>query len=131
MKLRAEAADAFFYTALFVTCDPCDKASILFKSHPSVIVEILSDSTATYDYGKKFAVYRTIDTLKEYIRIDTDTFFIECFRKDTTGHWVLYPVVKGEVLEVAELSFSAPIAELYENVTVTKFVAMSDKGRDI
>lgn len=125
MKVRVEEADAFFYPDVFVTCDPRDSESPLYKSHPSIIVEILSDSTASYDYGKKFAVYRTIESLNEYILVDPDTFSAECFRKDSTGHWVLYPVSKGERFEIPELGFSVPLEELYGNVNVS-----NDTGRE-
>lgn len=130
MKVRIEAADAFFYPDVFVTCDPRDSESYLYKSYPSVIVEILSDSTSSYDYGKKFAVYRKIESLKEYILVDPDTFSAECFRKDSTGHWVLYPVGKGELFEIPELGFFSPVEELYENVNIAENIVVSDTGRE-
>jgi Uma2 family endonuclease len=128
MKVRAEEADAFFYPDVFVTCDPRDAESSLYKSHPSVIVEVLSESTSSYDYGKKFAMYRTIESLREYILVDPDTLSAECFRKDSTGHWVLYPVGKDELFEIAELGFSAPLQELYENVYFGENIAVNIKG---
>jgi Uma2 family endonuclease len=131
MKVRAEEADAFFYPDVFVTCDPRDSETPLYKSYPSVIIEVLSESTSSFDYGRKFAMYRTIDSLREYILVDPDTLSAECFRKDSTGHWVLYPVGKGELFEIPQISFAAPLEELYENVNFGEYVAVSDVGRKI
>jgi len=54
MKVRVEPADAFYYPDLFVTCDPADGRENLFKRHPAVVVEVLSNSTAAFDRGAKF-----------------------------------------------------------------------------
>ena len=64
MKLRVEAANAFFYPDVFVTCDPRDRAEDAYKHFPLLVVEVLSDSTAGYDRGRKFAVYRRLESLK-------------------------------------------------------------------
>jgi len=58
MKVRAEQADAFYYPDLFVTCDPADSREKRFKRNPILVVEVLSDSTAAFDCGAKFAHYR-------------------------------------------------------------------------
>jgi Uma2 family endonuclease len=60
MKLRVEAANAFFYPDVFVTCDPRDRAEDTCKRFPLLVVEVLSESTAGYDRGRKFAVYRQV-----------------------------------------------------------------------
>ncbi len=74
MKLRVEAADAVFYPDVLVTCDARDKGpdADTAKCHPCLIVEVLSESTATYDRGLKFEHYRGIDTLKEYLLVEQD-----------------------------------------------------------
>jgi Uma2 family endonuclease len=55
MKLRVEAANAYLYPDVVVTCDARDRADDLCKRYPSLIVEVLSDGTAAYDRGQKFA----------------------------------------------------------------------------
>ena len=49
MKLRVDAADAFFCPDVFVTCDPRDASESLAKRHPSLICEVLSESTEAFD----------------------------------------------------------------------------------
>lgn len=118
MKLCIERADAMFYPDVFVTCDPRDRAagSELFKQHPSLVVEILSPSTAAYDRGYKFDLYQQIDSLQEYLLIEQDRLHADLFRKNSEGLWVLHPAPEGSVIELASLGVSLPLASLYADV---------------
>ena len=117
MKVRVEAANQFFYPDVVVTCDPSDRSADYFKSHPALIVEVLSESTSAYDRGNKFEFYRQLDSLQEYVLVDPDRFSVDCFRRDDSGHWVLYPSGAGETVEFASVDLRAPIAAFYEDVT--------------
>lgn len=117
MKVRVEAAKLFFYPDVLVTCDPADRSSDYFKSHPALIVEVLSESTSAYDRGRKFEYYRQLDSLREYVLVDPDRFSVDCFRRDASGHWVLYPFGSGETVVLDSLDLSAPIEAIYEDVT--------------
>jgi Uma2 family endonuclease len=116
MKIRVEAVNLFFYPDVVVTCDPTDRTSDYFKSHPTLIVEVLSDSTAAYDRGRKFEYYRQLDSLQEYVLVDPDRFSVDCFRRDAAGHWVLYPFGSDETLVLDSVDFQAPMAAIYEDV---------------
>lgn len=116
MKLKVEAADAFFYPDVFVTCTPEDAARKDYKTSPILVIEVLSPSTAAYDRGQKFATYRRLPSLQEYVLIDPERYSVDVFRKDATGHWVLYPFGLGEEVELASVGLKVPIAQLYEDV---------------
>ena len=117
MKVSVEKANAFFYPDILVTCDGRDRETEYYKSFPTLIVEVLSESTAAYDRGSKFSYYRKLDSLKEYVLVDPSSLSIDCFRLDeTSGHWVLYPYAAGESVELTSIGFSAPIELIYENV---------------
>ncbi|MCB1982700.1 MAG: Uma2 family endonuclease, partial [Rhodoferax sp.] len=60
VKLGVEAADAFFYPDLMVTCSAADAADRLVKREPVLVVEVLSPATAAFDRGPKFAAYRML-----------------------------------------------------------------------
>ena len=64
MKLRVEAADAFFYPDVMVTCSAADAGDPLVKRAPVLLVEVLSPATAAYDRGDKFAAYRQLAMLR-------------------------------------------------------------------
>ena len=57
MKLHAESANSCFYPDVFVTCSDADRASKLVKREPTLVVEVLSNSTAAHDCGAKFTHY--------------------------------------------------------------------------
>ncbi|MEW6693150.1 MAG: Uma2 family endonuclease [Pseudomonadota bacterium] len=116
MKLKVEAAEAFFYPDVFVTCAPEDAAKKDYKTAPVLVVEVLSPSTAAYDRGQKFAIYRRLPSLQEYVLIDPERIAVDVFRKDTTGHWVLYPYGPGEAVELASVGLKLPIETLYEDI---------------
>jgi Uma2 family endonuclease len=116
MRLRVEAANAFFYPDVFVTCDPRDRAEDTYKRFPLLFVEVLSDSTAGYDRGRKFAVYRQVESLQEYAIIDPDTFTVDCFRRDESGHRVLYAFVGDDTVEFRSVDFKTPLSSVFEDM---------------
>jgi Uma2 family endonuclease len=116
MKLKVEAADAFFYPDVMVSCHPDDRKSEQFISHPTLIVEVLSDSTADYDRGGKFVAYRKLESLQEYLIVDIDNRRVECFRRTADNDWLLHDYI-GEVdCQLHSLSLSLPLAEIFEDV---------------
>jgi Uma2 family endonuclease len=60
-------------------------------TNPHVIVEVLSPSTEPYDRGDKFARYREIETLREYVLISQREPRVEVFRRTDDGGWASDP----------------------------------------
>lgn len=103
VKLRIEAADCFFYPDLMVTCSPADLDSRKFKHEPLLVVEVLSPSTAAFDRGDKFADYRQLPSLAEYLLVDVDRQRCDLYRKGADGLWVLHPSGPTEALHLASV----------------------------
>lgn len=116
MKLRVEAADAFFYPDVMVSCHPEDRQAQQFLSYPTLIVEVLSDSTAAYDRGDKFAYYRRLDSLQEYVIVDIDSRRVECFRRTTDNEWLLHDYHGEGDCTFNSLSLSLPLTEVFEDI---------------
>jgi Uma2 family endonuclease len=116
MKARIEQADVFYYPDIMVTCDERDRSLEYFKRHPRLIVEVLSPTTASFDRGNKFADYRTVETLQEYVVINQERIGVECYRRNAEGRWELYPYGVGEEVRLASVDFQCPIAQIYEDV---------------
>ena len=116
MKVRVEAADAYYYPDVFVTCDSEDRESDLFKSYPTLVVEVLSDSTAAFDRGRKFSHYRLLDSLREYVLIDPELLTVDVFRRNPEGHWVFVSYEGEGVAEFGSLEFRASLSEIFEDV---------------
>ena len=115
VKTRVEAANCFFYPDVVVTCDPRDRLTPEYLSHPLLVVEVLSESTAAYDRGAKFAAYRKLDSLQDYVLIDVAAQRVEVFRRNAENHWVLYDYGAGDRVELASLSLHLDLAELLED----------------
>lgn len=115
VKTRVEADNAFFYPDVVVTCDARDRLTPQYISHPSLIVEIIPDSTAAFDRGDKFAAYRKLASLKEYGIVDLKARRVEVFRRDETNHWVLYEYGPGEAVEFPSLDVKVAVDELLDD----------------
>ncbi len=116
MKLRVAAADAVFYPDLFVTCDPRDLVTELVFEHPTLVVEVLSDSTAAYDRGLKFAAYRQLPSLAEYVLIAPERKSVEVFRRNPEHLFVLHDFTGLALVEFQSIAASVPLSQIFENV---------------
>jgi len=116
MKLEVKAADAVFYPDVLVTCHPDDLKAETIMHHPTVIIEVLSESTAAYDRGDKFASYRQIEILREYPLIDPDHRRVEVFRRMDNGDWLLAASESGQGLILKSLDFVAGLDTVFEDV---------------
>jgi Uma2 family endonuclease len=88
MKLEIEAADAVFYPDVMVSCDEADRRVPLALHAPSLVVEVLSDPTAATDRGAKFAAYRRIASLVDYLLVDIEARRLELYSRQADG-WLL------------------------------------------
>lgn len=116
MQLEIEAADAVFYPDVFVSCDAADLAADRVLHRPKVIIEVLSDSTAGFDRGAKFAAYRRLESLQEYVLIDPDRLAVEIFRRTDTGDWLFATHDSERALVLKSLDFEAALADVFEDV---------------
>ena len=117
IKVRLEEANCYYYPDVAVTCDERDTGSTEdFILYPSLVVEVLSPSTAAFDRGDKFADYQTASSLQEYVLITQSEIKIECFRVNAEGNWVSQTYRQGEELELMSIDFRCPIAQVYQKV---------------
>jgi Uma2 family endonuclease len=108
--------DTVLYPDVFVTCDKLDLATDMIFRAPTVVIEVLSPSTQRYDRSHKFALYRRIPALREYILVDPDTRRVEAFRINEQGQWVLHDMSDDAVLEVASLSVQVTMAGVFDGI---------------
>lgn len=82
-----------------------------------VIVEVLSPSTEQYDRGMKFQLYRTIESLGEYIPVDQDKVLIEQYIRQDASTWTLrdHQTLEDE-LKMDSIGVSLPLRLIYDRV---------------
>lgn len=114
-KLQA-AADKLFYPDVFVTCHEADLKTDMIFRHPSVVAEVLSEATQAYDRGKKFAAYRQLESLREYVLIDPDSREVSVYRRNERGNFELIDQTGGAQIELDSVQFRLPMAELFDGV---------------
>ncbi|TAG90355.1 MAG: Uma2 family endonuclease [Oscillatoriales cyanobacterium] len=117
IKVRLEEANCYYYPDVAVTCDERDTNSTEdFILYPSLIIEVLSPSTASFDRGDKFVDYQTASSLQEYVLITQSEIKIECFRLNAEGNWVSQTYGQGDTVEFVSANFSCAISEIYQKV---------------
>lgn len=119
MKVKVEAANAFFYPDVFVTCDQADKEQDYYKERPVFICEVLSPSTEAYDRGDKFKYYQKLPSLQEYWLIDAQKMSVDCFTRQKDSSWVFHSYSSAnELAGVGALEFKTHISELYDQASI-------------
>ena len=116
MKLGVAAADSYFYPDVLVTCSAADHASALIKYEAKLLIEVLSPRTAAYDRGDKFADYRLVPTLAEFVLIDIDSRRTDVYRRGGDGLWVLHPFDAGDTVELTSVQLQITADELFAEV---------------
>jgi Uma2 family endonuclease len=116
--LRVHVVTVNMYTYPDITV-VCDKSDIVDESllNPLVLVEVLSPSTESYDRGQKFAFYRSIPSLREYVLVAQERQSIEVFRRNDTGIWELHLPQDG-VIELASVGCSIRLEDVYADVEI-------------
>lgn len=114
MKVRVEAADAYYYPDVVVTCDPDDTAPY-YKDRPSLIVEVLSPTTETIDRREKLLAYQKLDSLREYALIASDRRRIQVYRR-YGGQWLLVMYEDDDSVMLESVHYNFELDVLYEGV---------------
>jgi Uma2 family endonuclease len=115
MKVQI-AQDTVLYPDVFVTCDGADLATDMIFKAPSLVLEVLSPTTQAYDRSQKFALYRRLPSLREYVLVDPDTRRVEAFRRTEQGQWVLDDMSEAAELVLPCIDARIPMAQVFEGL---------------
>ena len=123
VKVGVSENGPFHYPDVMVSCDLRDQKARKSIYYPCLIVEVLSPGTEGFDRGQKFRNYRQIETLKEYVLIESDRISVECYRINEKGKWELTAYSLDSItnntelqVELTSIDFRCPISLLYEDV---------------
>ena len=107
------------YPDLMVTCDGRDAVQRRQKRYPSLIIEVLSQSTAGVDASEKLDEYQTIETLDEYVLVDSRKPSIRIYRRSGELFETSPATISGDV-RLASLNLTLPLPAVYEDVDFTR-----------
>jgi Uma2 family endonuclease len=121
MRVRVETADACKYPDIVALCEEPqfydDRSDVLMN--PILVIEVLSPSTEAYDRGEKFAIYRALSSLQEYVLVAQDRLSVEVFTRQRDNRWLLaaYSTPEDEVA-FDSIQCQIPLREIYDKVRI-------------
>jgi Uma2 family endonuclease len=118
MRVKVQRTGMYTYPDVVAVCDEprLEDAELDTLLNPSVIVEVLSPSTERYDRGEKFAHYRRLESLQEYVLVAQGTPRVEHFRREG-DHWVLTEISDpGGELGLSSVGCVLKLADIYDRV---------------
>ena len=117
-KVYVEATGLATYPDLSVVCGPVKRASVDANAltNPTVIVEVLSPSTADWDIGGKFAHYMRIESLREVLFITPETRAIQQRVRNDDGSWLLRDLDPKVPIVLRSLDASIRFESVFEKL---------------
>lgn len=116
MRVQVSPSRQYFYPDVVVSCNDRD-TNDLYLQYPCLIIEVLSPSTESVDRGIKFAKYRQIPSLMEYVLVRIKEPGIEIFRRNESNQWVLFEYGIDDRVLLESVNVEITIAQLYRQVT--------------
>ena len=123
MRVKVNATGLYTYPDLAVVCEPPrfddeQKDTLL---NPTLIIEVLSISTEGYDRGRKFAHYRKIESLAEYLLVSQDKPHVDRYVRQPDNQWLL---AEWDDLQswvpLTSIDCRVHMAEIYDKVELTE-----------
>ena len=104
------------YPDVGVVVGAVEKVGKYAITNPTIIFEVLSDSTIRYDRGEKFKKYQKLSALKEYVLIDQDTPSVEVLSKTKEGWMIEIYLSLEDVIKLASIDCELKMSDIYKNV---------------
>lgn len=118
MRLKISPTGMYTYPDIVGVCDEprFEDAHIDTLLNPQVIIEVLSESTEAYDRGEKFAHYRRLDSLRDYVLVAQDKIRVEHYVREGE-QWILSELSDpANTLYLASIDCRVGLAAIYEKV---------------
>ncbi|MEM8505565.1 MAG: Uma2 family endonuclease [Cyanobacteria bacterium P01_D01_bin.1] len=119
LRVNIAGTTNYTYPDVSVTCDERDQTTTQYITYPCLIVEVLSDSTAAYDRGGKFRLYRNNPVLQDYLLVSTDRIEMDLYRKNNAGDWIICNYKEGDTVTLESINLSFPIEQVYRGLVLT------------
>jgi Uma2 family endonuclease len=119
LRVRVSEGGPFFYPDVSVCCGEMQLADDYKDTllNPAVIFEVLSPSSEGYDRGKKFAAYRRIDSLREYVLVSQTELSIETYLKGPDDKWTLTEFTGTDAIcSLKSIGCEITLADIYRDV---------------
>lgn len=120
MRLLVERVGLYTYPDVMIVCGKIEFAPKRDDviTNPTVIVEVLSESTRAYDRGQKFEFYKQIPTLQEYVLAESGKSRVECHRRGKGNRWNA-ETTEGldAIVRIESVGCEIPMRRIYNKVS--------------
>jgi Uma2 family endonuclease len=120
MRTYAPLKKSYFYPDIVVVKGQDEYLDNEFDTltNPTVVLEVASKSTKSYDKSKKFDFYRSIPSLEEYFLVSQTEYYVSHFYRNTQNEWVVGDILQDptDVLKVKSLSIELKLSDIYRGV---------------
>lgn len=119
LRIHIPKNTLYTYPDILIVCDKPVFVDNEFDTllNPSVIIEILSPSTGNYDRGAKFDLYREIETLKEYILVDSTNTHCIHYVKNADATWTLSEAKNlSDTFEITTIGLQLQMSDVYDGI---------------
>ena len=120
LRIHIPKNTLYTYPDISIICGELELLDDKFDTvtNPAVIIELLSNSTRNYDKGEKFTLYRDINSLQEYILIDTEKIHVEKHIRNAGNSWQLtdYKSIENS-FSIPTIQLSFLLKDIYEGVS--------------
>jgi Uma2 family endonuclease len=119
MRVKINATGLYTYHDLVVVCGSPQFEDLHRDTlvNPSLIVEVLSKSTEGYDRGERFAHYRKLESLTEYLLVSQGKPQVDRYVRQADNQWLLaeWEALPGEI-PLTSINCSLLMSEIYDKV---------------
>jgi len=122
MLLKFPDCESFAYPDVMIVCeevklDSDKKQGLDVLLNPSVVIEVLSKSTADYDRGEKMRCYLTLPSLQQYVLIDSESFDVSTYLRNNENEWLLR-IFKSQSEKIKIGNCEIVIEDIYKKVKI-------------
>lgn len=119
LRVRVNATGLYTYPDVVVVCGESQWADNQKDTllNPTLIVEVLSESTKDYDRGGKWEHFRTLDSLAEYVLVAQDKVHVEHYVRQSDNRWLLSETNNvADTITVPSIGCNLALSEVYDKV---------------
>jgi Uncharacterized protein conserved in cyanobacteria len=121
VKVQIIPGRNYAYPDLIVTNDPRDLTGedVYLVKHPIAIFEVLSKNTRMVDQVDKFIRYQNIDSLRDYVLVDSEQPWVEVRSKMPDGQWEAAAYgPSSDAVVLPSLGVKLSFADIYPGTTI-------------
>jgi Uma2 family endonuclease len=121
LRVATPLSDAYMYPDVTIVDGNMQKNNDAFDTciNPSVIIEVMSESTYNRDMGYKFFYYQQIPSFKEYVLVDSSRCFVMTARRQEDNAWKFKTIEHiHQLLTIHTIKMLLPLGDIYSGVSL-------------